>query len=290
MALVRSPRRSWRLTSHVRIDGWAWLLFPAFVLLAGLFAYPLTFIASESLPNWRLDNYARVFRTFVYVNVLWTTFEIAALVTLICVVLGYPYAYMLTNAKGALRMVLVTALLVPFWVSVLLRTFSWLMLLQDTGIINRGLLAAGLIDHPLPLIRNFFSVSVAMVHVLLPYMILPIMAVMRGIPPTLLEAASICGSSPLRQFLRIYLPLTLPGVLAGAVLTLTLSLGFYITPAILGGARNTMIAQLIADQINKQVNFTFSAALAMVLIGATTIVFMVLGLLWRITRHNVGTR
>lgn len=271
---LRSPG----ILRTMRIDGWSMMLLPLLVFLAAAFLYPLLYMVFRSVPDLSLSNYARIFSTPVYLNVLFTTFKVSAIVTAACLLLGYPYAYMLTHARGTLLTILTIALFLPFWVSILLRTFSWLMLLQDTGIINRALLDWGAIEKPIPLARNLIGVAIAMVHILLPFMVLPVASVMRGVKSSYMEAASICGAAPARCFFKVYLPLTMPGVLAGAVLTFTLSLGFYITPTILGGARDTMIAQLIADQISKQVNFAFSSALAVVLILFTAALFAVLGL------------
>ena len=272
----------------LRVDGWVLLLLPITIFLATFFLYPLLFMVFRSVPDWDFVNYKRLFGSTIYLNVLITTFKVSLLTTTFCLLLGYPYAYVLTQARGGMRTVLTLSLFLPFWISVLLRTFSWLIILQDTGIVNQALLSWGLIEKPLPLVRSLFGVSVGMVHILLPYMVLPLSAVMRGVNPNLMEAARISGASGTRCFFRIYLPQTVPGILAGAVLTLTLSLGFYITPAILGGVRDTMIAQLIADQISKQVNFAFSSALAVALIGFTAVAFAILAFLLRLTRHRLG--
>ncbi|CDX35475.1 Binding-protein-dependent transport systems inner membrane component (fragment) [Mesorhizobium plurifarium] len=169
-----------------------------------------------------------------------------------------------------------------------LRTFAWLVLLQDTGLVNQMLIGLGLIDAPISLIRNQFGVVVGMSNILLPYMVLPLVAVMRGIDPNLMRAATISGASPLRSFFRVYLPLTLPGILSGTVLTMTLSLGFYITPAVLGGSGNVMIAQLIADQINQQVNFAFSSALAVALIIFSSVAFGAFALLLSVSKKKIA--
>jgi putative spermidine/putrescine transport system permease protein len=184
----------------------------------------------------------------------------------------------MTQGNKTVTTILSIALLLPFWVSLLLRTFSWLILLQDTGLINVILLRIGLISEPLHLIRNQIGVLVGMTHILLPYAVLPIYAVMRKVDPRLMEAATICGSSRLRAFVRVYLPLSMPGVLAAGLLTFTLALGFYITPALLGGARDVMIGQLIAAQVTEQLNFGFAAVLSVVLLAATAAAFGIAGI------------
>jgi putative spermidine/putrescine transport system permease protein len=214
------------------------------------------------------------------------TFQTAALVTLICLALAYPYAYAMAHSGGTILVILTICLLLPFWVSLLLRTFAWMVLLQDTGLINRMLIASGLTQQPVQLIRNSLGVCVGMTHILLPYVVLPIFSVMRRIDPKLMEAASISGARPFRVFWRVYLPLTLPGVAAGALLAFTLGLGFYITPALLGGSRNTMIAQLIASQVTEQLNFGFASALAVILLMLTALSFGFFGLFLRVGRHR----
>jgi putative spermidine/putrescine transport system permease protein len=180
------------------------------------------------------------------------------------------------GGRGVL-LVLTIALLIPFWVSLLLRSFSWIVLLQNSGLINDLLIAMGLIDKPLRLIRTPMGVIIGMVHILLPYAVLPLYTVMKKIDLRLMEASSICGASWFRGFARIYFPLSLPGVMASAILAFTLALGFYITPALLGSPRDMMIAQMIAGQFNEQLNFGLGAALAVVLMVLTGIAFGLFG-------------
>jgi putative spermidine/putrescine transport system permease protein len=220
------------------------------------------------------------------VKVILLTFRTSALVMLVCLLLGYPYAYAMARSRGWILACLSICLLLPFWVSLLLRTFAWMVLLQDTGLINTTLLSAGIIDKPLRLIRNTVGVTIGMTHILLPYVVLPIYSVMRKIDPKLMEAASISGARPVRAFYRVFFPLSLPGVYAGALLSFTLGLGFYITPALLGGARNTLIGQLIASQITEQLNFGFGSALAVVLLLLTALAFGLFGLFLRVGRHQ----
>lgn len=271
-----------------RLDRWSLLLLPALGFLSVFFAYPLVYIASKSLPGLSPAFYQLIATTPVYLKVIFQTFQTAALVTTVCLLLGYPYAYAMARSQGWVLNVLMVCLLLPFWVSLLLRTFAWMVLLQDTGVINKILISLGLIHQPLQLIRNIVGVTIGMTHILLPYVVLPIYSVMRKIDPILMEAASISGARPIRSFLRIFFPLTMPGVLAGALLTFTLGLGFYITPALLGGARNTFIAQLIADQITEQLNFGFASALAVVLLVLTAFVFGLFGLVLRVSRHQLN--
>jgi ABC-type spermidine/putrescine transport system permease subunit I len=269
------------------VSGWLLLLAPVLLFLAAAFVYPLIFVVQRSLPGMSPRYYGLIISSPVYFHVIWLTFQTSGLVTLVCLLLAYPYALAMARAGGRLLAMLSIVLLLPFWVSLLLRTFAWMVLLQDTGLVNTILLDLGVIDQPLELIRNSFGVTVGMTHILLPYMVLPIYSVMRQIDPKLMEAATICGASPRRAFLRVFLPLSIPGVYAGALLVFTLALGFYITPALLGGPKNTMIAQLIAAQVNEQLNFSFGSALAVVLLVLTGIAFGLFGVLRKLKGSGV---
>jgi ABC-type spermidine/putrescine transport system permease subunit I len=264
--------------AFVPVNGNDLLALPATVFLVGCFLYPLLYILVQSFQNHSIAEYALIWRTPVYLRVIGLTFRTAFLVTGICLVLGYAYAYAMCHAKRNLFAILMATLLVPFWVSLLLRTFSWMILLQDTGVINRVLLDLGVIDQPLHLIRNTTGVVIGMVHVLLPYAVLPMYTVMKKIDNRMTEAARICGAGAVRAFVRVFLPLSMPGIIAAGIMCFTLSLGFYITPALLGGPLNTMIGQLIASEISDQLDFPFASALSVVLLFSTAITFSVLGL------------
>jgi ABC-type spermidine/putrescine transport system permease subunit I len=270
--------------STIRLDPNDILVFPALVFLVGCFLYPLFFVLIQSFQGSLFGEYLLIWRTPVFLKVIALTFRTAALVTVLCVLLGYVYAYAMCHANRKLLGLLMITLLVPFWVSLLLRTFSWMILLQDTGVINRVLIALGLVDQPLHLIRNTTGVVIGMVHVLLPYAVLPMYTVMRKIDVRMTEAARICGAGEIRAFVRVFLPLSLPGVLAAAIMCFTLSLGFYITPSLLGGPSNTMIGQLIASEISDQLDFPFASALSVVLLVITAITFAVLGILMKGSR------
>ena len=265
-----------------------WLLAPAIIALLCFFVYPLIYIVGRSLPDYSLKYYIEIVNTPVYLKVIGLTFETSFLVSAICFLLGYPYALAMSHARGMTFVLLSIALLLPFWVSFLLRSFAWMILLQDTGPINQTLIRLGLISSPLPLIRNTVGVTIGMAHILLPYVVLPIYSVMRRIDYRLIEAASICGARPVRVFCRIYFPLTLPGVYAAMLICFTLGLGFYITPALLGGPQNTLLGELIADQIGEQLNFAAGSAIAVVLLVLTAAAFGLFGLLQLGSRQRVA--
>ncbi|MCB5410721.1 ABC transporter permease [Pseudogemmobacter faecipullorum] len=260
-----------------RIPGGIWLLLPAVLFLGIFFLWPLLRLLSASLPGGDFQYYEQIFDSPVFLRVIAATFKMALIVMLVTVLIAYPYAYAMANAGRRTLLLLTIALLIPFWVSLLLRSFSWVVLLQNSGLVNDLLLGLGITEKPLRLIRTPTGVAIGMVHVLLPYAVLPLYTIMKKIDIRLMEASAICGASYLRSFLRVYLPLSLPGVAAAAILTFTLSLGFYITPALLGGARDMMIPQMIAGQFLEQLNFGLGAALAVVLLAITAIAFGLFG-------------
>jgi len=211
----------------------------------------------------------------VFRNVLGRTLLISGVVTLVCLLLGYPVAYFIARQPPARAAVLLFLVLLPFWTSLLVRTVAWVVLLQREGVLNSLLLSLGLIDEPVRMIFNRFAVYVAMVHVLLPFMVLPLYAVMKGIPPSYLRAASSLGAAPLTAFRRVYMPQTLPGVGAGCLMVFIQALGYYITPALVGGADDQMISYFIAFYASKTVNWGMAAALSIVLLAATLALYAV---------------
>lgn len=261
----------------VRLTPAFWLIVPAILFLALFFVFPLLKLVAISLPGGSMEYYSQIFSTPVFLRVIGETFRVSLIVTLVTVAVAYPYAYAMAHGGRAVLLVLTVALLIPFWVSLLLRSFSWIVLLQNTGLINDFLIATGVIDKPIRVIRTPLGVIIGMVHILLPYAVLPLYTVMKKIDLRLMEASSICGASWLKGFARIYFPLSLPGVMASAILAFTLSLGFYITPALLGSPRDMMIAQMIAGQFNEQLNFGLGAALAVVLMVLTAVAFGLFG-------------
>ncbi|MBB6426959.1 ABC transporter permease [Sphingopyxis sp. JAI128] len=203
----------------------------------------------------------------VFTAIYLRTFKISALVALFCIILGYPVAYLLASLPERRANPLLILVLLPFWTSALVRTAAWAVLLQTDGVINSLLQAIGLLDAPVQLIYNRLGVYIAMTHVLLPFFILPLYGVMKGISPVAMRAASSLGASPLRAFLRIYLPQTLPGVAAGAIIVFTLALGYYVTPALVGGGADQMISASIAFYTNQSLNWGMAAALSLLLLA-----------------------
>ncbi len=202
----------------------------------------------------------------VFTNIYLRTFQISAIVALLCAALGYPVAYLLASLPDRKANPLLVLVLLPFWTSALVRTAAWAVLLQTNGVVNNALQTIGLIDAPLQLIYNRLGVYIAMTHVLLPFFILPLYGVMKGSAPTEMRAASSLGAPPLRAFLSVYLPQTLPGVAAGTIIVFTLALGYYVTPALVGGGADQMISASIAFYTNQSLNWGMAAALSLFLL------------------------
>jgi putative spermidine/putrescine transport system permease protein len=210
-----------------------------------------------------------------FAPILLRTFEISAVVTLWSLLLAYPLAYWLSTLQARQANVLMILVLVPFWTSILVRVAAWIVLLQREGLVNKALVGMGLIEQPLTLLFNRTGVIIAMVHILLPFMILPLYSVMKSVPPTYLRAAVSLGSAPLAAFFRVYLPQTWPGVGAGALLVFILSIGYYVTPALLGGASDQMLSYYIAQYTNVEVNWGMACALGALLLVTTLMLYAV---------------
>ena len=277
-------RSSRRLRGGWTINRWAWLAFPTIALLVVFFLAPLVLMSLRSItdpPNAGLANYRTFFVSEADVRVLANTFYIAAISTVVCLVIGYPYAYLMNIVPPRMAGVLLIVVLVPFWSSLLVRTFAWEVILRDTGVINSLLISWGLISQPLSLIRNTLGVILGMSQILLPFMVLPLFAVMRRIDPEYTRAAANLGAPPAAAFRRIFVPLSLPGVAAGTLLVFVLALGFYITPTILGSPRETMISRFIADQVQQRLDWGLGSAMAVILMVVT---FIALVLASRVVR------
>ena len=266
-----------RPAARLRLLG---LLLPALVLLAVFFVLPLGKVALWSLVDARdggftVAYYARAVTETIYLRVILNTFRISLYVTVICLLLGYPVAYLLATVRPRVASLLMIFVVLPFWISLLVRLYAWIVLLQKSGVINALLLRLGLVREPLPLVYNFTGVVIGMVHVLLPFMILPLYSVMKGIDPNLMAAARNLGGTPVQAFRRVFLPLSYPGIGAGMLMVFMLSIGYFITPALLGGLKETFIAQLIEQQVSVLIDWNFAAALAMLLLAVTLLMYYV---------------
>lgn len=273
--LAALPSRRARTIPRPRLDDVKLLLLPPLVYLLLLFAYPIVQWLSRGFfdPGPTLRHLRHLIENPVYLRVLGNTITTSFVVMLLSLLLGYPVAYYLASLPPARRNFVLILVLVPFWTGFLVRSFAWILLLQYSGIINRGARALGLIDEPLPLMYNTFGVTVGMVHVLMPYAILSMLVVMQGIDRDLVLAASTLGARPWPAFVRIFLPLSLSGVAASALLVFIMALGFFITPALLGGPDDAMISQSIQQQISLTLNWGFAALLALTLLAATLAIY-----------------
>ena len=246
------------------------LSLPAVLTILIVVFLPIFWLSSLSFYNaageLSMENYTRIFNSALYRRTFVVTFQISISVTLICVLLGYPLCYWLCKLPDRTAGILMVFVLVPFWTSVLVRTYAWLVLLQRNGIINSSLMSLGVIDEPLQLAHNLTGSIIGMVHIMLPFLILPLYATMRGIDTDLVRAALGLGSSPRGAFWRVFFPMSLPGLFAGIVLVFILSLGFFVTPALLGGGRVQMLAQRIESTITVYSNWGAASALGVVLL------------------------
>jgi len=266
------------------------LLLPALLALGTFFVYPLYGILLRSVykNGYTLESYRQVARTSVYLMVIALTFRTAAVVTLIALLLGYPLAYVLATVRPRLARVLVVIVVLPFLTSIIVRTYAWMVLLGSNGVVNQYLQALGLTHQPLRLLYNQAGVVVGMTYVLLPFMVLTLASVMRGIDPALVRAAHSLGASRWQAFRRVFLPLSAPGIAGGALLVFILSLGFFITPALMGGPSDVMIAMLIEREVEFTLNWSFASALAVILLTLSLVGFAAYYRLMRLERLFEG--
>ncbi|MFH7322340.1 ABC transporter permease [Aeromicrobium sp. JJY06] len=268
------------VTSNKRLTAWL-LLVPALGLMAAVLGYPLLEVVVRSFtdPTVGLDNYRWFFTTDINIALLVRTFMTAALVTLACVVLGVPYVFFMTVASRRTTVIMLLLIMVPFWTSTIVRNFAWVVLLQEQGFVNEVLTTAGL--PKMTLIRTTAGVIVAMSQVLIPFMVLPLFGTMSKIDLRLVQAAKSLGARPVVAFWKVYFPLARPGILAGAILVFVLSLGFYITPAMVGSNKNTLISGEIYLQINEQLAWGHGAAMGVVLLVVTLAILAAGALLFK---------
>lgn len=262
-----------------KINRWTWLLLPALLFLAIFFIYPLFEILQRSVtePSLGLGNFVEFFQSPVFSTVLFNTLKMSLYVMIFCLLIGYPYAYLMNHSSARVAGLLLIAVLIPFWSSILVRTYAWTVLLQRTGVINSMLIGIGIIEKPLKLLRNFPGIVIGMTHILLPFMVLPIYSVMQRIDKDLVTAAESLGAHPFRAFCEVYLPLSLPGVYAGSLLVFVVALGYYITPALLGSPKETMMGAMVVQQVQQVLDWGMGSALGVVLLVTTLVILGVVG-------------
>ncbi|CAB3800319.1 ABC transporter permease [Paraburkholderia caffeinilytica] len=261
-ATATRRRRDWR---SIR------LLAPALLLLVIFFLLPVLSLLLRSVlePTPGLSNYAQLLGSTTYLRVFGNTFLVATVVTLATLAIGFPTAWLLAIAPRKLSSLLFAILLLSMWTNLLARTFAWMVLLQQTGPINRLLMALGVISEPLTLVNNLIGVTIGMTYIMLPFLVMPLHATLRSIDPSTLRAAAICGASRWQAFWRVLVPLAMPGIASGALMVFVMALGYFVTPALLGGAQYMMLAELIAQLVQQLLNWGLAGAAAFVLLAVT---------------------
>ncbi|WP_248310954.1 ABC transporter permease [Bosea vaviloviae] len=252
---------------------------PAVIVIVALVVIPVGWLMTQSVYDngFTLEHYRRIFSEDIYWRSFTLTFRIALIVTVMTLVLGYPVAYAAAHVKRPWDVLILSFVILPFWTSVLVRAYAWLVLLQRTGVTNQLLEGLGLISEPLALVHNELGTIIATVHILLPFMVLPLYSTMQKIPRELMLAGASLGGGPLHSFLRIFLPLSLPGVVAGLTLVFVLTLGFYITPELLGGGRTIMISMVVSRNVELYNQWGAASAVGVVLLVAVLAIFMAVG-------------
>jgi len=253
------------------------LVSPAIVALLLLFAYPISRILVKSLfdPGFTLKHYLYFFSSPLYIRVMWITIELSVLTTFTALVIGYILAYVLRRARPGIRNVFLLAIVLSFMISLLVRNYSWILVLQRNGVINIVLKYFGIIDQPVKLLHNKLGVVVGMTHIFVPYIAFPIYSVMMGMDLNLEKAAQNLGASRWQTFWRVTFPLSLPGIGAGALLVFIMALGFFITPALLGGRKEQMLSNLIQIQVVDLLNWPFASAMSTILLIVTLFIFFI---------------
>ncbi|MCV2873645.1 ABC transporter permease [Defluviimonas sp. WL0050] len=272
------------IESRERRQPWI-LLSPALTAVTLLLIVPLLFIvvysfwlrsaAGADTPGFHLDNWQNVLTDRFYRDILLNTLKIAGITTVFCALLGYPAAYFIARSRGN-KLILLVLLMLPFWISYIIRTMSWINILGISGALNSALLALGIISEPVQMLYNEATVILGLVHFLLPFMVLNVYVSLEGIDINLEDAANSLGATRWQSFLQVTLPLSLPGLAAGGLLCFVLGAGTYITPVILGGPRDAMFANLVFEAIIRQLNWPLGSALSLALLavlGALVLIY-----------------
>ncbi|MBM2293627.1 ABC transporter permease [Sulfitobacter pseudonitzschiae] len=260
-----------------------WKLFglasPAILLVLVVLVIPVgwlfyvSFVGADG--NFSLENYERMVSRKSYLRIFVTTFQVSILTTALCIVIGYPLAYFISQLPTRWANLCLVTVLLPFWTSLLVRTYAWLVLLQKQGLVNQWAISLGLWDEPLKFVHNMTGTLIGMVHIMLPFLILPVYGAMRAIDKDYLKAASNLGASPRRAFWTVFFPLSTPGLFAGSLMVFVLCLGFFVTPAVLGGGRVIMVSMKIVSNIELFVNWGAASSLGVVLLVLTIIILWI---------------
>lgn len=244
---------------------------PAILLLLAFFVVPVAMLLARSVtePEIGLQNYAALLGSATYGRIFFNTFFVAGLVTLVTGLIAFPISWALAIMPPRWAAALFAIILLSMWTNLLARTYAWMVLLQQTGLVNRMLMGIGVIDRPVQLTNNLVGVTIGMVYIMLPFMILPIYGVIRKIDPAILQAAALCGATRMQALTRVLLPLAAPGIASGGLMVFVMSLGYYVTPALLGGSANMMLPEFIVQQVQSLLNWGMGAAAAFVLLVVT---------------------
>ena len=239
----------------------------AIILIPVGWLFYLSFLGSDG--SFSLEHYSKMLQYKSYARTFVTTFQVSILTTLICILIGYPLAYFLAMLPPRLAGIFMLAVLLPFWTSLLVRTYAWLVLLQKNGILNDFAMSIGLWETPVKLVHNLTGTLIGMAHIMLPFLVLPLYSSMRKIQRDMMQAAANLGATPVQAFWQVYFPLSLSGMVAGSLIVFVLCLGFYVTPAVLGGGRVVMVATQITAILENQFDWGAASALGVVLLVAT---------------------
>lgn len=244
---------------------------PAVLLLLAFFVVPVAMLLARSVtePELGFQNYAALIGSASYGRILFNTFFVAALVTLVTALIAFPISWALAIMPPRWATALFAIILLSMWTNLLARTYAWMVLLQQTGLVNRMLMGIGVIDRPIQLTNNLVGVTIGMVYIMLPFMILPLYGVIRKIDPAILQAAALCGATKTQALFRVLLPLAAPGIASGGLMVFVMSLGYYVTPALLGGTANMMLPEFIVQQVQSLLNWGMGAAAAFILLVVT---------------------
>ena len=266
---------------------------PALMLVLVILVVPVgwlfyvSFIGSDG--QFSLENYDRMLQRKSYARIFRTTFEVSLLTTGICVLIGYPLAYFLSQLPSRIANLCLISVLLPFWTSLLVRTYAWLVLLQKRGLVNEWAISAGLWDEPIKIVHNLSGTLIGMVHIMLPFLVLPVYSSMKAIDRDYLKAAANLGAGPARAFWTVFFPLSGPGLFAGSLIVFVLCLGFFVTPAVLGGGKVIMVSMKIASNIELFVNWGAASALGVVLLLMTVVILWIAARFINVSQLNTGT-
>lgn len=265
---------------------------PALILVLIILVIPVgwlfyvSFVGADG--SFSLENYERMIKRKSYMRIFITTFQVSLLTTALCILIGYPLAYFLSQLPRRLANLCLITVLLPFWTSLLVRTYSWLVLLQKRGLVNEWGMGLGLWDEPIKMVHNMTGTLIGMVHIMLPFLILPVYGAMQAINQDYMKAAANLGASPRRAFWNVFFPLSTPGLFAGSLMVFILCLGFFVTPAVLGGGKVIMVSMKIVSNIELFVNWGAASALGVVLLVATMAILWIASKFLRLEQITSG--